>query len=126
MSELAITPERLRAIVAGAMDFNGAIMAEWNEVHGTVLGKPSSAVPRLMYESNILTGALMAAAAELTRLTALCEAYRAALENARRDLFSVAPKKGSRSPIRAVVEAAVERIEAALNQQNTSVAKETK
>ncbi len=39
---------------------------------------------------------------------------RAALENARRDLFSVAPKRGSRSPIRKVVDVAVKRIEDAL------------
>lgn len=39
---------------------------------------------------------------------------RSALEDARRDIFMMAPKHGSRSPMRKVAEAAAERIERAL------------
>lgn len=56
------------------------------------------------------------AASEIERL-------RAALEDARRDIFSMAPKQGSRSPLRKVAEAATARIEKVLTQQLT---KETK
>jgi hypothetical protein len=42
------------------------------------------------------------------------EILREALENARRDIFMMAPKRGSRSPLRKVAEAAAERIEHAL------------
>lgn len=40
---------------------------------------------------------------------------RLALENARRDLIGVCPKRGSKSPRRLIMENAIERIEAALS-----------
>lgn len=42
---------------------------------------------------------------------------RAALENARRDIFSLAPKQDSRSPLRKVAEAAAARIEEVLTKR---------
>jgi hypothetical protein len=54
------------------------------------------------------------AAAEIRRLTAENEKLRAALENARRDIYLIAPKPNSRSPLRTVAEAAAQRIEIAL------------
>lgn len=41
-------------------------------------------------------------------------ALRAALENARRDIFAIAPKRGSRSPLRKVAEEAAMNIAIAL------------
>ena len=42
------------------------------------------------------------------------ERLRMALENARRDIFSIAPKRGSRSPLRKVAEEAAMNIAIAL------------
>lgn len=50
-----------------------------------------------------------------TQLPGTVERLRAALEDARRDLFSISPKAGSRSPVRKVAEDAASRIEAALD-----------
>lgn len=55
------------------------------------------------------------------------ERLLAALENARRDLLSISPKAGSRSPLRKVAEEAAKRIEAAIgNQQRATDTSGTK
>lgn len=55
--------------------------------------------------------------AVIRRMAAKIERLRAALENARRDIFLLAPKIGSRSPLRKAAENAAGRIETILNEQ---------